>query len=200
MYSLSWVDSGGWTENISSPRARICSPPSLCRTWNRPSSSMWFSVPASFSVFLGSSSSHVWTRLPAGNWSRRNSSHSLDGVFMYHSPFCPLLGYGVLLAPDSKRARLLAETGPHNPADGLVFCFVSLSWVSPLWQAHSIPQCARNIQQFLHLRLHRGLALAPLQPQRVIGHLRDAQIRVAGDMGGHGGAVRRELEQGLGEL
>ena len=89
MYSLSRVGSGGWTEKNSSPRARMRSPPSLCRTWNRPSSSMRFSVPASFSVFTGSSSSHVWTRLPAGNWSRRNSSHSFDkSCMMVYLLFC----------------------------------------------------------------------------------------------------------------
>ena len=94
--------------------------------------------------------------------------------------------------------RKLASSG----TSAYVLFFLVIHSLSPPipWQAHNIPQRARNIQHFLHLLLHGRLALAPFQPQRVIGHLCDAQIRITGDMGGHGGAVRLDLEQGLGEL
>ena len=148
MYSLSVWGSGGCTEKKSSPRVRMRSPPSLCRIWNRPSSSMWSSFPASSSVFLGSSSSHVWVRLPAGNWPRRNSSHSFDtSCMMIRLPsFCPARHPNRKGRPPQRKpasngtsAHPLSSLMVHSP-------FPPFSW-----QAHNIPQYVRNIQQFFHI-------------------------------------------------
>ena len=149
-----------------------------------------------FNVFLGSSSSHVWIRLPAGNWPRRNSSHSFDTscIMICLPSFCR--------KRHSDRKGRLPKRKPafngvlaHALFSLMVHSFPALS-SGKHTTYHSVPVISSS---FSHL-LDGRLTLASLQPQGMISYLCDAQVCIAGDMGSHGRAGRRELEQRLGEL